>query len=880
MGDSMKILISLLIGLFSAGAFAQESTTSAGTTSTTIESAPSSEAPDANETKTLKKIEVTGSYIKRVDEEGPTPVQTISQDTLKKSGYNSVADVLRDAAVISTGGEARESSLSSNPGAATAGIGAFGSESVLVLLDGNRLPKIGGSNSVDLNLIPVGAIDHIEILKDGASATYGSDAIGGVMNFITKKDYNGGSVSFGQSSSEQGGADKTDFTGTFGKKFKNGSIEGIYQYKNNGHLADADRPFTKVVDLGLQGSSLTQQGSFTGTDGIKLTPNCPPEQQVPTSNGRVVCKFDYSKYSWNMPDMQQNSLMLGGTYRFSEYFNSHTQVTGTYRKVATRLAPAPGNLEVNPAAMNQYLTALGISTANVDQTNPTLVGFRLLEGGGTRDADDMTLGYTVAQTFDGKIAGSWTYNLTGAYALSHERQNERGYANTAALEDLINSGQYNVFAPAGQKGSLQGVLIDPWQMTQSTQSEVRLVSNGQLYQGGESFGPIAMAVGGSTDWQNFRAEADDLTVAGNTFGAAGGTGKGARSYQALFTEFSAFPVQSLEVDLAARYDKYSDFGNTFNPKLALSWQASDKVMFRTSVGTGFRAPNLDDLYAQDAIGYPAFSDVVRCANGDKDACVAQQYEVDTFANSHLKQETSIFYNAGILIQPKKNWNVETNFFVARIDDNVGGISGDAIMRGERAFGIQGMKDKFNIDIQRDPNSQELIRVVMPSAFNASFRNTSGFDFRVTQVSKTNIGSFPLDLVFDVDHIQYLREESQVFAGTDVIQGYDNNWKNTVSVTGTHNDHSLRVAARTISGGDKAANYNELGVVGDGSLRSHTEFDLNYTWDKIFKKATFNLGVKNVFNTTPPLDDTAQTLLNASVYDPIGRYFYTSIGYNF
>ena len=177
----MQVMFTLLCCLVSVFAVAQNDSSE-----TTL---PIEEV--IQETKTLKKIEVTGSYIKRVDEEAPNPVQTITSETLKTSGYNSVADVLRDNA-LTTGGD-RENAINANPGAATTGIGPFGSDSILVLLDGNRLPKMGGENSVDLNLIPTAAIERVEILKDGASATYGSDAIGGVINFITKKDYNGGS---------------------------------------------------------------------------------------------------------------------------------------------------------------------------------------------------------------------------------------------------------------------------------------------------------------------------------------------------------------------------------------------------------------------------------------------------------------------------------------------------------------------------------------------------------------------------------------------------------------------------------------------------------------------------------------------------------------
>ena len=156
----------------------------------------------------IEKIQVTGSHIKRIDVEGPSPIQIIDREFLDRTGHNSVGDVLRDTNVNSFG-SSREVSGSSTAGAAFVNLRGLGADRTLVLLNGRRLATDAIAGAVDLNLIPMTAVDRIEILKDGASATYGSDDLGGVINIITKKDFDGSEVNLQQTYVEQGGGDRS-----------------------------------------------------------------------------------------------------------------------------------------------------------------------------------------------------------------------------------------------------------------------------------------------------------------------------------------------------------------------------------------------------------------------------------------------------------------------------------------------------------------------------------------------------------------------------------------------------------------------------------------------------------------------------------------------
>lgn len=868
----MQIIIISVLGLFSVLATAQDISTTVPQDTKPIEQM-------TEEPKTLKKIEVTGSYIKRVDEEAPNPVQTVSSETLQKSGHNSVADVLRETAY--TVQSLREDSLSTNPGVATASIGPFSAEQVLVLLDGQRLPKVGGENYVDLNTIPMAAIERIEILKDGASALYGSDAIGGVMNFITKKNYNGASVSLNQNSTASGGAARTDVSVSVGRTFSKGSILGVVQYKDNAQLEDKDRKFSTITNTPTQGSITGNYGSWQDMNTGDNNPSayCPPGN-LDAANG--LCRFDYTKYSWSTPAIKQTNGMLTGSYKFNEHLKSKTTGTFVYREAQTQNAPAPDTIRIsNAVAVNQ----LGLPA-----TGDVIIRYRLADETGPRRNLDKTNTINLAQTFEGKIKGSWTYDLSGSYGRYDSNNVGTGYADKAAIIKKIEKGQFNPLAAPGFKGSITDTLATSTRDLTSSQSEIKLVTTGQVYEGGKYFGPVAMAMGTATAWQTFETSVDPLTASKNAYGTVGSFGSGQRNFQSVFQELSIFPIETVEVGLAARYDTFSDFGQTVNPKLSVSWQVSDKFMWRASAGTGFRAPNLVDLYNSSSYGFPTIFDDVYCAQQSKNfganspqaisACLGQQQLVNYTPNPNLRQERSLFYNFGFLAQPKKNWNVEGNFWVANIKDRVGAITEDYAIRFEEKYGAQELKNLYGIEIPRTPDGQlDPTGIIMPSAFNLPEQNLRGLDFRVSREAKARLFGKPVDLSFSVDHMHMLQSKTEDFPGLG-IKGYRNiNWRNTATISLTRNLHNVRFITRTVSGGDKDRNEQ---TIGNGSIPSFTTHDITYTYGNFFG-GSLNMGIRNLMAHNQPMDNTITappSQLDRTVYDPLGRVYYMGYNYNF
>ena len=175
----------------------------------------------------VERIRVTGSRIKRIDIEGLSPVLIIDRQEMEKTGYNSIADVLRDMTVNSFGSN-RETSGSTAPGTASVSLRGLGADRTLVLIDGKRMQKDSITSAADLNLVPFAAVERMEILKDSASAIYGSDALGGVVNIITRKNFNGSEASAKQFISEEIGGNQTEVSLTSGYSNSRMSVTGGY----------------------------------------------------------------------------------------------------------------------------------------------------------------------------------------------------------------------------------------------------------------------------------------------------------------------------------------------------------------------------------------------------------------------------------------------------------------------------------------------------------------------------------------------------------------------------------------------------------------------------------------------------------------------------
>lgn len=576
--------------------------------------------------KRVEKLEVTGSHIKRIDVEGPSPVVVLDREHLERSGYNSVADVLRESTTNSFG-SAREASGSNAAGVAHVSLRGLGASRTLVLLNGKRLPSDAVTGAVDLNLIPMAAVERIDILKDGASATYGSDALGGVVNIITRKDYNGTELSARQHVPDMKGGEKVELNLVTGSSSAESSLVTTVHYRQNKKIFARDRKWSAegTSTLGSPGSYRQVNGDGS-KEPWKADALCPADQ-IRSTPGGDFCTFKYADFATTLPDLEQLSALTDYTYEFNEQYRFFGRVNATRKRASWVYAPSPGIFKV-PAAVADTLGPGSTPLPGVTPGSDVEIRYRLIELGNRQSVIETTaIGFLAG--FKGEFFNTWDWELSSHTNRVHRTDfGVSGYAVEADLDDLIATGAFNPMAPAGSRGSLDSAFYKPWQESVSEISATELKLSGELFD--IWGGALALGLGGTFSHEAYQDIFDPLSVQGKVFGNAGSSGGGERDTQSGYMEISAPLTQNLELQLAGRHDKYSDFGETTNPKAAMRWQASKSLMFRASVGTGFKAPAMQDLYASTSEGYPSFIDHVACeaektAGGSTPSCTPQQY---------------------------------------------------------------------------------------------------------------------------------------------------------------------------------------------------------------------------------------------------------------
>ena len=847
-----------------------------------------SETPIQAEMKSnpYEKLEVTGSRIKTIHVEGPSPVLTLDRDYLNRTGFNNIGDVLREITVATYGG-GRERTLSGT-GASTTSLRGFGSSSILVLMDGKRLPTMGGSTAVDLALIPMAAVERIEILKDGASALYGSDALGGVINVITKKGYDGASVELGYTMVEQAGGNRTDVMASYGKNFSKGNFMGVLQVRSNEGVNSKDTYFgrPKPKDFSPTGSP----GSWSDGSGWKAgSPNeaCPQDrvrqvsQKYPERGN--YCTLDWSQWSQTIPDIEQYSALLSGTYDINENLSAFARGIYTLRDVNTVLAPPPDVFRnATPDGLD---TTIPQSTARAwglpAEGDLQAVRYRLVEEAGTgpRISEIISNSFSVQAGVSGQLFETWDWEISGVYGASDTTsEGVSGYANKKVLFDsaVANPNSFNPFNPSGSKSNLNsipGALYKPKDTTQSSMSTLNLIATGELPVQLLSQRPLALALGLSMGWQTYEYTIDPITVSGEQWGGGAVTAasKGNRDIQSAFAEFSIPVSDDMEAQVAGRFDQFNDFGSTVNPKVAVTYNPIDDLLLRASWGTGFRAPALSSLYGAQSTGYPSGLDPVTGERG--------QFEATVGGNPNLKEETSESLNVGAVLEILEGLDFTVDYWLTTLENGISAPNFRDVFRAEQQFGPSYIQ-KFGLDVERENGKPDgnVERIVLPIV-NLTKSEVSGMDFRLSFVMPRPIFGFRFRAIVDQSFLFNADVEPFPGLGVEKRAGFAGvpYWKNNVTLGMASSTFDVSAMVRSIG----KSNADVFSPGENGKTRDQTELDLRVQYNTPWN-GMFSFMVRNVFNTKRPLvnDLMGDTYLNTSLYDPFGRAFSLVYTHNF
>jgi outer membrane receptor protein involved in Fe transport len=653
----------------SSTAFAQDTTTPDASTQ-----------PSAKKAQTLQTVVVTGSNIRRVDLETASPVVTIDAAAIKASGKLTLGDLVQQLPAVTGGAVNPQVNNSGGTGGTSISLRGLGSQRTLILVDGKRIIN------QDPNSIPADMIERIEVLTDGASSVYGSDAIGGVVNFILKKDYQGAqfSVNYGESDHNDGAS--KGYTFTFGQTSDKGSIMGGIDYNKTDAVSAANRKFSQN-SVSIYGSTGTPIYSYIGGSTFPAQPRV----QLPANlQAQYGCKYvavnagasgqnvntDYhcfgnsDKYNYATVNLiqtpqERTSLFLSGTYDLSDHVQVYLNAYHNKTTAAFQLAPALyGQPYGATISANSYYNPFG------QEFSDTGAQYRArLVSAGTRSANNGLTTDQLATGLKGDFTvfdQDWNWNAGLNYGHLSVNTITRGLPNVATLNaDLgpshLDAASGQVVCDSGASGCIPFNpfdLNDPNSVKALQAAAVPAISNAYAIQktysvdlNGGLFdlpaGTVQLAFGGNYRTEYTHTTVDPLllidpatgncTLGSQCSSSLQGGYNVKEGYAELFIPvLKDLPlIHSLNVDIGDRYSKYNTFGSTNNTKFAVEYRPIGDLLLRGTVSDVFRAPTVSDVYGAPASDAPKLSsDPCNGATTANPACVGVPLD-GTFNNTDV-----------------------------------------------------------------------------------------------------------------------------------------------------------------------------------------------------------------------------------------------------
>ena len=624
----------------------------------------------------MQRVEVTGSSIKRLATEASLPVSTVKAEDLVKQGMTTLADLMMALP--------QSASLApSNAGSGTnINLRGLGVNRTLVLLNGRRLANEAIADGyANLDVIPMSAIARVEILRDGASSIYGSDAIGGVVNFITRTSYEGLEATLQHVEvARRGGGEEERGTLTWGKgnlERDGWSLWGTIDAHKRSALASRDRAGLSSPELLTSigrsptlgtGGNATPANFTTATNRTARNPygatGCVAPYSIPGRAG--TCVLDSTQYGNALYENQQVTFYARASKKLGEdhvvsidYSRGEEHIIGT-RNPTNALAVNGVNPQL-PSTSKWYPGNSGGVPAMSGLNGATLIPTWAVADYGAAATKDVQLNQRVAVALEGVLAG-WDYK-TGLVIGISNRDNyyDNGYFTGQGLLDGLRNGQLNPFGlqDAAGRAYLESINVDGQKNreSKSTYTGIDATASRSLMDLGG--GSLALAVGADFHRDTNEDTRLDIVRQVTYANASPSHGEGGRNVAALFAELDMPFTKKLNVNVAVRDDHFSDFGNTINPKVSFRYEPTKQLMFRGSANTGFRAPTLFDRYGYRLPGATGLTsakwdDPVLCPGGRPGVAgtgtALPGYVASTVCNTTLPKQTG----SNASVQPEKS----------------------------------------------------------------------------------------------------------------------------------------------------------------------------------------------------------------------------------
>ncbi len=832
--------------------------------------------------KASERIQVTGSRIKRTDVEGVSSIIQIDQEAIQKSGVSTVGELLQNMAVSIDGSYASQTVNDPRGNVTHVNLRGLGPENTLVLLDGRRLPDEGGLGVVDLSMIPMAAVEKIEVLKDSASAIYGSDATGGVVNIISKKNFEGSAIYARASRPEVKGGQQTHFSYVNGVVASNYRVLAALSYRHAEPVFYRDRAWTKegvssfaipaniglttlvknpttgLVETDEQGKPITKTAFYASS-------NCPPD--LPRV-GRGLCSYNYGKTAAFAPESKDLGFLGNLDYEVNDRITLYSTLRAQQNENVWNMAPNAGSFTISASTLLEK-PSLNLSGQELAPGTDAVVRYRALPWG-NRTWEEVNQGFGASIGLKGEFAQDWEWNISGAQSQSRkDSRSPRGFFLKDLVSNNIASGNFDPFETNLANPKL-AALVNQAAYVPSTLNETRLRSF-DANATGEIFtlpgGNAALALGASQFNQYYQKTIDDVSQTGNVFGIAEDkSGGGERTVNAVYIELEMPVFKQLDVQVAARHDQYSDFGSTTNPKLGMKYRPWSGLLLRGNVGTGFKAPTLNQIYNGGSIGSANLYDTPNLKNIPERQ---DEVDVETYGNRNLKEETSLSYNAGLVADPVDGLSMAADYWYLKINDIVRPVDAqkalDAAAAGEALPGID------IIHVNDDPTGP-LKRIRVPTA-NLGRSEDSGYDLSAEY--RVKVGSSRIAL--SSDYSRKIYSKTVPFPGAEQInvlgeRGHPR-WRMIHTGNLVTGNQSITLRNSVIGEQSKTPTPEQT-----GTLAAFSTYDAQYAWNHPWN-GSIALGALNIFNKDFPKDDTERTgdLQRVSeLYSADGRLFYVNI----
>jgi iron complex outermembrane receptor protein len=824
---------------------------------------------------TLQRVEVTGSAIKRTNTEGPAPVEIVTRKEIARSGATSVNELLHNIPSIDIFDQG-ELSSNSPAGSGTASIRMRGlSESqVLVLLNGRRLPvnalydSSGAGAAFDINSLPIGAIERIEILKDGGSAIYGADAVAGVVNFITKTDYQGIEVTanLGSSSRSDGQEKRFGLSAGFGDLTKDryNVLFGLDIFKRD-PIYRKDRDISSSVDFRAQGAGDRRSG-FSPSGNV-LNPNtgnfvglpyttCPPENL----GAGGICRYDFNKSiltAYNGAD--RVSALAVGTVQLTPTTKAFAELTYSTAKDHFEAHPVPDYFIV--PITNDAQKPYDIGDGSI------YIAGRFMQGGPrttNRKSDFLNTAIGADGTF-----GNYDWKVSYNHGESKVTNSDSNYFDANKWVVATSNGSLDPTSSSNDPALVESLRVYPVREGTSKLDSLNAQLSGDITK--LPAGMMRFAVGASANRETLTDTPDPLTQAGEVIGSiAQAAVDASRSYQAVYGEVAVPVTKTIEGQAAVRYDKYGSTSAT-SPKIGVKWSATPELAFRGSFTKSFRAPVLKQLYGAQEEGATNITDPAACqrlgvpldANGE---CFYAAYQVNG-ANPDLKPEIGKTLNFGVVFELAKNFNASVDVWKIQMTDEISSPTiSSAIEAGN--FTKVGPRTSIFTNLQ-----------------NIAERETAGLDIDARwRLNGTAIGNVTLRNLltyYTTDKTRSQGDSSWAeFSDTYARPQY----RNSFNITTETGPWTFGGTVKTVAGFLDTEQPKEAEAT-TRRVSSFTELDAVGQYSG-FKNLELTFGIKNLLDRMPPFSlqnassNSYSQMGFAELYTNRGRYFYLGGKYTF